>query len=93
MLSCRAAGRKERLLCRNSTAELRVRDGSLYFVHKNAGSKDPLRCEGDDLFGFGGIRIKFRRENRGKILGFAIDSAQAKGLLFRNVIAKQECPL
>lgn len=68
-----------------ATYELRVRDGSLYFVHKNAGSKDPLRREGDDLFSFGGIRIKFRRENRDKILGFAIDSAQAKGLSFRRV--------
>ena len=65
--------------------ELRVRGGSLYFVHKNAGSTDPLRREGDDLFSIGRIRIKFRRDNRGIILGFAIDSDQAKGLSFRKV--------
>ncbi len=65
--------------------ELRVRDGSLCLVHKNAGSTDPLRREGDDLFSFGRIRIKFKRGDRNRILGFAIDSAQAKGLSFRKV--------
>ncbi len=68
-----------------ATYELRVTDGSLYFVHKNAGSTDPLRREGDDLFSFGSIRIKFKRDNRNKILGFVIDSPQANGLSFRKV--------
>ncbi len=68
-----------------ATYQLRVRDGSLYFVHRNAGSSDPLRREDDDLYSFGRIRIKFRRNIRCKILGFEVDSASAKGLSFRKV--------
>ena len=67
------------------TYELRVRDGSLVFVHKNAVSTDPLRGEGDDTFSCGGFRIKFNRDGGGKIKGFAIDSAQARGMLFRRI--------
>jgi len=64
---------------------LGVREGRLRFVHDNPPSAEPLRQDGGDLFSFGRIQIRFQRGRDGKILGFTIESAQAKGLSFRKV--------
>jgi len=64
---------------------LSVRDGALRFNQVNPPSTEPLRIDGDDLFGFGGLQIKFRRDRRNRVEGFSIVSDQAKGLSFRKI--------
>ena len=68
-----------------ATYVLTVQGGALRFSQASPPTTEPLRPEGDDLFGFGRVRIKFQRDRTGGILAFTIESPQAEGLSFRKI--------
>ena len=63
------------------TFKLALKEGKLYFVHKNA-PKGPLQPTLQDKFIERGLRINFIRSEEKKISGFTLDAGRVRNLRF-----------
>ncbi|MGB8953248.1 MAG: serine hydrolase domain-containing protein [Candidatus Aminicenantales bacterium] len=63
------------------TFSLAVKEGKLYFVHKNA-PKNPLRLSRPDAFSGGLFDIKFHRDGEKNVTFFTLNTGRVKNLKF-----------
>jgi len=71
----------------NATYKLVLDGDKLYFKHKNAPRK-PLSPTLRDEFVVGGFSIQFIRDDKGKVIGFTLNSRRARHLYFNKLMAK-----
>jgi len=67
------------------TYKLREEEGKLYFKHKNTIWTRQIKPIGIDRFDFSRGRIEFKRDENGRIFGFAIQAGRVKNIFFNKV--------
>ena len=63
------------------TYTLSLKDGKLYFTHKNA-PETPLQPAIKDMFTVRGLQVRFIRDEEEKISGFSLDAGRVRNIKF-----------